>query len=45
MGVSCGSHGTGEMHTIFWLGNLEERHHFEGLDIDGKIKSECILEK
>jgi hypothetical protein len=24
------------MHTIFWLGNLRERDHFEDLGVDGK---------
>jgi hypothetical protein len=33
------------MHTIFWLQNLKRREHSEDLGVDGKITSECILEK
>ena len=29
--------GTGEVHTLFWLGNLRKRDHVEDLAIDGRI--------
>jgi len=29
--------GTGEVYSGFWWGDLRERGHLEGLDIDGKI--------
>jgi hypothetical protein len=34
-----------EIHTIFWLGNLKRRDHFEDLGIGGKIILEFILGK
>jgi len=33
------------MHTIYWLKNVKVRDHSEDLDIDGKIRLECTLEK
>jgi len=34
-----------DMHTVFWLENLEESYHLENLGIDGKIILEWILIK
>jgi hypothetical protein len=33
MGGKCSTHGTREINTIFWLGNLKER---DQSDVDGK---------
>jgi hypothetical protein len=37
--------GRREMHTGIWLGNLNERDHFEGLVINMKIILKCIFKK
>lgn len=38
----------GEGHKIlaqFWWGNLKERDHLEGLDVEGRIILNCYLNK
>jgi hypothetical protein len=39
--IKCGTWwrvcGTGEVHTVFWWGNLRERDHLEDLGLDGRI--------
>jgi len=43
--MRCAGHVAlmGEMHTIFWLGNVKGRDLFEDLSVDGKITLEWIL--
>ena len=36
---------TGEVHTVFWWGNLGEGHHLEDLGIDGGIVLKWIFKK
>jgi hypothetical protein len=31
----CHVWGTGELHAVFWWGNLRERGHLEDLGVDG----------
>jgi len=37
--------GRGEVYTGFWCGNLRERHHFEGPDVNGRIILRWIFRK
>jgi hypothetical protein len=38
MDGACGTYGgTGEVYTEFWWGDLRERDHLEGLDVDGSV--------
>jgi hypothetical protein len=36
---------TGEMHTLFWLGDLRERDHLEHPGVDGRIKLKWMFKK
>jgi hypothetical protein len=47
MGRACSLYGEGkgEMRTGFWWGNLTERGHLEGVDIDGRTKIKWIFKK
>jgi hypothetical protein len=35
MDRACGTYGGKEVHAGFWCGDLKERGHLEGLDING----------
>jgi hypothetical protein len=37
MGGEYSTYGRGEMHTVFWWGNLRERENLEDLGADGRI--------
>jgi hypothetical protein len=37
--------GRGEVHTVFWWGNLRNRDDFEGPGIDGRIILKWIFRK
>jgi hypothetical protein len=39
------THGRCDVHTKFWLQNLERREHLEDLSVDGRIILERILKK
>jgi hypothetical protein len=46
MGRACGTlWEAGEVHARFWWGNLRERDHLEGLDVDGRIILKWIFRK
>jgi hypothetical protein len=46
MGGACSTYGgIGEMHAGFGWGNMRERDHSEGLDVDGRIILSCIFKK
>jgi len=38
-----GARGTGELPTVFWWGNLRERHHLEDLGRNGRKVLKRIL--
>ena len=44
MGGTCSPYG-GDAYTGFWWGNLKERNHLEGPDIDGRIILRWIFRK
>ena len=44
MGRACNMNG-GEVYTGFWLGNLRERDHLEGLGVDDRVILKCIFKK
>jgi len=37
--------GRGEVHIVFWWGNMRERDHLEDSGVDGRIMLNCILNK
>jgi hypothetical protein len=45
MSQACSTHGSNEMYTEFWSGNLKGRDHMEDLGVDGRIIIEWVLKK
>jgi len=45
MGGHVARIGRGEVHTVFWCGNLRERDHLEDPGVDGKIILRWIFTK
>jgi hypothetical protein len=42
MGGACGRNGEeGEVHTVFWWGNMRARYYSEDLNIDVRILLKC----
>ena len=45
MGRACGTYGTGEGLTVFWCGDLREKHHLEHLGVKGMIILKLVFNK